>query len=57
MSEYVIEDLSMSDIEYIDEKLDEYDQNYIKYQMKGSINIGIKIDGRLIAGLNAYQVN
>jgi ribosomal protein S18 acetylase RimI-like enzyme len=46
-------DLTNDQVEDIEERLSAYDENYITYKMEGSIQIGIKEDGKLIAGLDA----
>lgn len=46
-------DLSNEQVETVENALDEYDQEYIKYKIDGKISIGI-LDGKeLIAGLDA----
>ena len=46
-------DLNMEQAEDIDERLSAFDENYISFNMEGSILIGMEEDGKLIAGLNA----
>lgn len=48
-------DLSEEQAEYIDEQLQAYDREYIKYRLEGSVEIGIEKDEKLVAGLNAYM--
>ena len=50
--EYKIIDIDEEDLEIIENKLDEYDKNYISYRLSGEISIGIKIDNKLVAGAN-----
>lgn len=50
---FTIIELSDNEVKYIEDKLDEYDQEYIKFKLNGEISIGIKENGYLIAGLNA----
>lgn len=45
--------LTNDQVEDIEERLAAYDENYITYKMEGGIQIGIKEDGKLIAGLDA----
>lgn len=51
--DYEIIALSDSQIEALENKLDEYDTNFITYKIDGSIDIGICEDEQLIAGLSA----
>ena len=46
-------DLTEEQVDYIENKLDEYDENYIRYRLDGRIQIGIVDDDKVIAGLNA----
>ena len=46
-------DLNNEQAEDIDERLSTFDENYITFNMEGSILIGMEEDGKLIAGLNA----
>ncbi len=48
-------DLSEEQAEYIDEQLQAYDREYIRYRLEGCVQIGIEKDGELVAGLNAYM--
>jgi len=48
-----IVDLNEDEIEDIDSRLEKYDTKNIGYEINGSINLGIKIDGKLVAGINA----
>lgn len=48
-------DLTEEQSEYINEQLYAYDREYIKYRLKGSVHIGIEMDGILVGGLNAYM--
>lgn len=48
-------DLSEKETEYIEDKLSEYDENYINYKIEGTISIGIEEDGKIIAGLDAQM--
>lgn len=48
-------DLSEEQIETVCQSLADFDRNHIGYRLKGSVNIGIELDGRLIAGLNGYM--
>ena len=47
--------LTEEQAEYINEQLYAYDREYIKYRLKGSVHIGIEMDGILVGGLNAYM--
>lgn len=51
--EYKIEELSGTEPDHLDEMLRLYDRTYITYEMNGQISIGIKVDNKLIAGINA----
>ena len=46
-------DLTEEQVDYIENKLDEYDENHIRYKLDGRIQIGIVEDDRVIAGLDA----
>ena len=46
-------DLTEEQVEYIEDKLDEYDENYISYKLDGRIQIGIEENGKIVAGLDA----
>ena len=51
--DFSIIDLNDNQVDYIEERLDEYDQKYITYKMSGSIRIGVINDDKLIAGADA----
>ena len=46
-------DLTEDKVDYIENKLDEYDENYISYKLDGRIQIGIEDDNKVVAGLDA----
>ena len=46
-------DLAEEQVDYFENKLDEYDENYISYKLDGRIQIGIVEDDKVIAGLDA----
>lgn len=46
-------DLNEKQIEYLEDKLNTFDENYITYKMDGSIQIGIEEGGKIVAGLDA----
>ena len=46
-------DLTEDKVDYIENKLDEYDEDYISYKLDGRIQIGIVDDDKVIAGLDA----
>lgn len=46
-------DLSERQVEELENSLEEYDRNYITYKLSGNISIGISIDGKTVAGLDA----
>ena len=48
-------DLSEEQIETVCQSLADFDRNHIGYRLNGSVNIGIELDGRLVAGLNGYM--
>ena len=54
MNEKLVE-LTEEQSEYINEQLYTYDKEYIQYRLEGGVQIGIEIDGNLVAGLNAYM--
>ncbi len=45
--------LTETQVEDIETRLEEYDENYITYKMDGNIQIGVEDNGKLIAGLDA----
>lgn len=45
--------LDEKQVDEIEEKLNQFDEEHIKYRLEGNIQIGIKEDGKLIAGLDA----
>ena len=48
-----IVDLNDEQVEDIDERLSDFDQNHMPCKMNGRIQIGIEDNGKLIAGLDA----
>jgi GNAT superfamily N-acetyltransferase len=46
-------DLSEEQLEFIEDRLSAFDEQYITYKLDGSIQIGIEEDGKLVAGLDA----
>ena len=46
-------DLNEEQVEDIETRLSEYDEQYITYKMDGAVRIGVEKDGKLIAGLDA----
>lgn len=48
-----IVELSDEEVENIDERLEAYDKEYIKYKLDGNISIGFKDGEDLIAGVDA----
>ena len=46
-------DLNEEQLEFIEDRLSEFDEQYITYKLDGSIQIGIEEDGKLVAGLDA----
>jgi GNAT superfamily N-acetyltransferase len=51
--DFTVINLNEDEIEDIESRLEKYDINKIGYKMSGQINLGIKINGKLIAGVNA----
>lgn len=51
--DYKIVSLNESQINEIEEQLDEFDQKHVTYKMDGNVSIGIEYNGKIIAGLNA----
>ena len=47
--------LSEEQAEYINEQLETYDREHIKYRLEGDVHIGMEQDGVLVGGLNAYM--
>ena len=46
-------DLNEEQLEFIEDRLSAFDEQYITYKLDGSIQIGIEEDGKLVAGLDA----
>lgn len=46
-------ELNEEQVEEIEEKLSDFDNDFIKFKLEGNIQIGIKENGKLIAGLDA----
>lgn len=46
-------DLNEAQLEYIEDQLSAFDEQYITYKLDGSIQIGIEEDGKIVAGLDA----
>lgn len=46
-------DLNEAQLEYIEDQLAAYDEQYIPYKLDGSIRIGMEEDGKIVAGLDA----
>ena len=46
-------DLDDKQVDYIEDQLSSFDENYITYKMDGNIQIGIEEDGQVVAGLDA----
>ena len=46
-------DLNEEQLEFIEDRLSEFDEQYITYKLDGSIQIGIEEDGKIVAGLDA----
>ena len=51
--DFSIVNLNENEIEDIESRLEKYDAKNIGYQINDNINLGIKINGKLIAGINA----
>nr|WP_307990542.1 GNAT family N-acetyltransferase [uncultured Niameybacter sp.] len=49
---YTLDALSENDIEALEEMLSLYDEKYITYKLNGQISIGVKIDNKLVAGVD-----
>ena len=47
--------LTQEQAEYINDQLEMYDKEYIKYRLEGSVHIGMEEKGEVIGGLNAYM--
>lgn len=46
-------DLNEEQLESIEDRLSEFDEQHITYKLDGSIQIGIEEDGKIVAGLDA----
>lgn len=46
-------DLNEEQLEFIEDRLSAFDEQYITYKLDGSIQIGIEEDGKIVAGLDA----
>lgn len=51
--DYKIEELNEIEIEDLEDMLSSYDRKYITYKMDGQISVGIKVDNKLVAGVDA----
>ena len=47
--------LTEEQVEYINDQLEMYNREYIKYHLDGGVHIGMELDGILVGGLNAYM--
>lgn len=50
-------ELNDNEVEDIDNRLEKYDKEYVKYKIDGSICIGIKDEDKLIAGVDACMTD
>lgn len=48
-------ELTAEQVDEIEYHLYEYDTDYVTYRLDGCVQIGIELNGKLIAGLNAYM--
>lgn len=46
-------DLTETQVDCVEEMLNDFDEHFIPFKMDGSIQIGIEEDGKIIAGLDA----
>lgn len=46
-------DLNEAQLEYIEDQLSAFDEQYITYKLDGCIQIGIEENGKIVAGLDA----
>ena len=46
-------ELNEEQLEFIEDRLSAFDEQYITYKLDGSIRIGIEEDGKIVAGLDA----
>ena len=46
-------ELNEEQLEFIEDRLSAFDEQYITYKLDGSIQIGIEEDGKIVAGLDA----
>lgn len=51
--DYAVEELNEIEIEDLEEMLSLYDRKYITYKIDGQISVGIKVDNKLVAGIDA----
>jgi GNAT superfamily N-acetyltransferase len=51
--EFDIINLNRDEVEEIESRLEKYDLNKIGYKISGQINLGVKLNSKLIAGINA----
>ena len=54
---YKIIELNDTQVEDIENRLDEYDKKYATYKISGSIRIGVKDGDKLIAGADACMTD
>lgn len=54
---YEIKNLTKEQVEYIENRLEEYDNNFLPKPIEGFIQIGAFDNGKLIAGVNACMTS
>lgn len=54
---YEIKDLTKDQVEYIEDRLEEYDSKFLPKPLDGFIQIGAFDNGKLIAGVNACMTS
>lgn len=51
--DYKVVELDDNQVEDLENRLEEFDENYIAYKLSGSIRIGVVSEGKLVAGADA----
>ncbi|MGL4736925.1 MAG: GNAT family N-acetyltransferase [Cellulosilyticaceae bacterium] len=50
---YILEELDEDEIDALEEMLSVYNEKYITYKLNGQMSMGIKVDNKVVAGVDA----
>lgn len=53
--DYIIKELNDKEVELIEEKLEEFDKNFMGFSLDGGVKIGVEENGKIIAGLDGVM--